>query len=72
MRNISTVRRVVRDLEVRLARGSTERRVIFTRSYRTVIVLPKLVQAGSHVELFFTFPFETSLQKMLNITKLYE
>ena len=48
-----------RGLEVGMARGSTERRVMFTRSYRTVIVLPKLVQAGSRVALFFTFPFET-------------
>jgi len=38
-----------RDLEVGMARGGTERRVMFTRSYHTVIVLPKLVQAGSRV-----------------------
>jgi len=59
MRNISTVRRAVRDLEVGMARGSTERRVMFTRSYRTVIVLPKLIQADSR------FAYRSSLHSFL-------
>ena len=42
-------RRAARDLEMGMARGGTERRVIFMRSYPTDIVLPKLVQAGSDV-----------------------
>jgi len=37
MRNISTVRRTARDLEVGMAWGDAERRVMFTCSYRSFI-----------------------------------
>jgi len=40
----------------RVARGGTKRRVMFMRSYRAVIPLPELVQAGSRVALLY-IPF---------------
>ena len=52
--NISTVRRLARDLGVGMVRGGTERRVMFIRSYCAVILLPRFVQAGSCEGLFFT------------------
>jgi len=49
--NIWIVKRLARDLEVGMAQGGTEQRVIFTRSYCAVILLnsSKFVQASSRV-----------------------
>jgi len=57
--NISTVRRAARDLEVGMVRGGTKRRVMFTRSYRTVIVRSSYRHVAVLRAVFFTFPFET-------------